>query len=156
MRTLSIQQGRDKMIIREVLTLEEAQIVRDIRNSMRNYMTRNAAFISSAQQKVRFEALKHSNDKLFLYYDDNHASIGYGLWRLGGALAWGTLALKEEYHNQGYGTEIYKHLISLNGELWIEIFSDNRPSLIAAMKAGFDIIDIRDKIVILRATKENK
>lgn len=132
------------MILRaeQVTTLEQAQLVRLIRNECRSYMTNDSRFISSAQQEKWFSAF---NADLFLYYDPYSAVVGYGMITNG----FGTLALLEEFRSMGYGTEVYKHLTSLCTPLKIEIFSDNIPSLISALKSGFVLDTMNDKTISL-------
>lgn len=132
------------MILRaeNVKSLEQAQIVRSIRNECREYMTNDNRFISSAAQEKWFHSF---NADLFIYYDPYNAVVGYGMINNG----YGTLALFSEFRNNGYGTEIYKHLTSLCTPLRIEIFSDNVASLISALKSGFVLETMNDKTINL-------
>jgi GNAT superfamily N-acetyltransferase len=140
------------MRIEKVKTLEQAQIVRMIRNEGRAYMTNNTAFISSEDQHRWFLIGDRDNRQLYLYYDNYDSPVGFGYLQVKSNKTWATLAVYKEYHNTGYGTKIYQHLASLS-EIWIEIFSDNRSSLVAALKAGFEIQSMNDKIIVLRKDK---
>lgn len=136
------------MIAELVTSLREAQIVRTIRNEVRSYMTRNTAFITPEQQVIWFSS--HS-DRLYLYYDYNGAVIGYGLIRDIDGKWFGTLAVMPEFQNNGYGTEIYKHLIQQVDILYIEIDATNIPSMRSAVNAGFNIEYVGDKIIVWSA-----
>ena len=131
------------IVSKRVTTLEQAQLVRIIRNTVRHYMTQYTNFIDSRDQSNWFVSLIQGNDdiQLYLYYDEYDSVIGYGMVNN----QYGTLALLEEFRNKGYGTEIYKHLHSLYKPLKIEIYCDNNPSLISALKAGFKIVSVDDK-----------
>ncbi len=138
-----------------VYDLFDAQLVRMIRNELRSFMTQNTNFITSETQEQWFNEHLSTNNQLFLYCDEFGAPIGYGYIRYQDDMgkAWGTLAVMPEFQSQGYGTEIYKHLLSLVDELYIEIFADNNASLIAALKAGFVIRNVSDKTITLVVRK---
>lgn len=138
------------MIIKRVDTLESAQIVRSIRNQLRKFMTQDQSFITSEVQSAWYGTHLLTTNSLFLYYDDYMAPIGYGYIRNKDNKKWGTLAVLEEFQNSGYGTQIYNHLFMTAEELWLEIFSDNSPSLIAALKNGFTVEGMDDKVLLLR------
>lgn len=135
---------------REVYDLEEAQIVRMIRNQLKDFMTNHRTHITPEQQREWFVMFPDSN-MLELWRDDNDAPIGYTLVTLKDGIYYGTLAVLPEFHNQGYGTEMYKHMVSsvAPNKLHIEIFADNTPSLVAALKSGFTIVSATDKLVTL-------
>ena len=137
------------MQIKLVETLLDAQIVRMIRNTARERMTQNTRFITSQEQVAWFTKHTETKDKLYLYLDEYNSPLGYGYIRYTDK-AWGTLAVLEEFQSKGYGTDIYAHLVKEARDLWLEIFSDNSPSLIAALKNGFEIQSMNDKIVLLR------
>ena len=135
------------IVAKQVITLEQAQLVRIIRNTVRHYMTQHTTFISSEDQSSWFNLVVKGNDSihLYLYYDEYDSIVGYGMVNKG----YGTLALLEEFRNKGYGTQIYKHLHSLYNPLKIDIYCDNNPSLVSAIKAGFKIVSVDDKCVHL-------
>ena len=135
--------------------IQDAQIVRYIRNEIRGNLTNNSAFITSREQDTWFAALPIKNE-LFLYKNIDYAPIGYGFVVVGSdGRKWGTLGVLPEFQNKGYGQEIYKHLIEVaNGDLWIEIFVSNNPSLVAALKSGFVIQSVGDKTIILRSEQK--
>lgn len=138
------------MIIPKLVeTISDAQIVRMIRNSVKEYMTNHSSHITAENQVLWFQRHIKTNNKLYLYIDHNYAPVGYGYLKYDDRV-WATLGLFEEFFNQGFGTEIYKHLIEEGRDVWIEIFSNNSPSLIAALKNGFNIESMNDKIVLLR------
>lgn len=139
------------MIIKAVTTIEQAQIVRFIRNIVRMHMTNDSREITSTEQIKFFNKVQEGgNIFLHLYYDENMAPVGFSLVQLKNDRWWGTLAVHPEFQNMGCGTEIYRHMKSLVPTLWIEIFSDNNASLISALKAGFAIVGMNDHTITLQ------
>lgn len=135
-----------------ITTLEQAQILREIRNELRQYMTRDTKFITPDTQAQWFKTYILSDGAAYLYRNEYDCIVGYGYVRVVDDKAWGSLAVKPEFQGRGYGTQIYKHMIAIAGELWIEIYADNVESLGAAVKAGFVMVDTQDKIVVLRGS----
>jgi len=138
------------MLVRDVI---DAQIVRMIRNELKNFMTNHRAHITPMQQREWFVMLSDDN-LLELWFDVSEAPIGYTLVMLKDGKYYGTLAVLPEFHNQGYGTEMYTHMVEWvrdchSEKLHIEIFADNTPSLVAALKSGFTIVSATDKLVTL-------
>jgi GNAT superfamily N-acetyltransferase len=132
-----------------VTTLFEAQIVRMIRNATSGTYTEANMYIDDIQQKEFF----HPELKLWLYVDhETIAPVGFGFLTIRNGKLFATLGVLPEFQSLGAGQIIYKHLYEVaEQDLYLEIFGDNRPSLVAAMKAGFDIIpgSINDKTILL-------
>lgn len=140
------------MEIKLVSTLEEAQIVREIRNSVSEYMTRDTSYITKEQQQKWWENISKVEYHLYLCLE-NAIPLGYGMLRYEDSKWLGTLAILPEHQNKGYGTDIYKFLASRIYPLWVEIYSDNIASLRAAVRAGFNIEHIGDKIIVFSTRK---
>jgi RimJ/RimL family protein N-acetyltransferase len=136
-----------------VLDPLDLQVVRMIRNELKDFMTNHRAHITPEQQIKWFKNLS-DKDALLLWVDEHDAPIGYTFVTLKDGIYYGTLAVLPEFHNQGYGTEMYKHMVSsvAPDKLHIEIFADNTPSLVAALKSGFTIVSATDKLVTLVST----
>jgi GNAT superfamily N-acetyltransferase len=157
-----------------VETIEDAQTMREIRNSVREYMTRDTDDISPQRQYQWFYSMYASGKyDAYLFYSAHGCCVGYGMLTSSDDKVWGTLAVKKEFQNQGYGTAIYQHLIKTCAELderyndhfykgqvyehfsklyknlWIEIYADNAESLRAAQKAGFETVHVGDKVITL-------
>jgi len=157
-----------------VETIEDAQMMREIRNSVREYMTRDTDNITPEQQYQWFYSMYTSGKyDAYLFYSAHGCCVGYGMLTSSDDKVWGTLAVKKEFQNQGYGTAIYQYLTRVCAEfkeqyedhfykgkvyhyftklyenLWIEIYADNAESLRAAQKAGFETVHVGDKVVTL-------
>lgn len=131
-------------------TIQHAQIVRSIRNEVRSFMTTNHAHISATEQYSWWDLSR----VLYLYENLLGAYVGFGYIREVNGKKWGTLAVSPEFQNEGYGTDIYKHLLEIAGELWLEIYSDNSPSLVAALKNGFVVQSANETTVTLKGNKK--
>lgn len=143
------------MKAKEITTLEDAQIVRRIRNVVRMHMTRDKSEKSTTQQEQWWNTRNPSALRLFLYYDNFNDPIAYGLLTVDSSGKWwGTLGVLPEVQNKGYGTEIYRHLTSQVQVLWIEIYSDNVSSMRAAVNAGFNVEYVGDKVVVFSAKRK--
>jgi ribosomal protein S18 acetylase RimI-like enzyme len=117
-------------------TLQDYQLVRQLRNQVRHYMTHHRAVLSE-QDQVHFFEQRHSHD-LVLYYSRLESFVGYTLIQARGNRFFGSLALLEEFRGKGVGTHMYRQMQQQHGStLWLEIFSDNESSIRAAEKAQF-------------------
>jgi ribosomal protein S18 acetylase RimI-like enzyme len=125
-------------------TLQDYQLVRQLRNQVRNYMTHHRSVLSE-QDQVHFFEQRHSHD-LVLYYSPLESFLGYTLVQARGNRFFGSLALLEEFRGKGLGTHMYQHMQQHHQEstLWLEIFSDNESSIRAAEKAQFSFHSFYD------------
>jgi GNAT superfamily N-acetyltransferase len=130
-------------------TIQHAQIVRLIRNEVKSFMTSDHKHITAEEQYSWWDLSR----VLYLYENLLGVYIGFGYIREINGKKWGTLAVLPEFQNEGYGTDIYKHLLDVAGELWLEIYSDNTPSLIAALKNGFVVQSANEITVTLKGNK---
>lgn len=135
---------------RRITTDEDLETLRLIRNSGRQWMTRNTEEITPEQQRAWWEGLDHAGTKIWLF-SIAQTDIGYGLVRLDGGRAWCSLAVLPRHQGHGYGTQIYRYLaLSQQGwNMWAEIYADNTPSLRAALRAGYQLAYTADKTAAL-------
>lgn len=136
--------------VRHVTTEDDVEVLRLIRNSGRQWMTRDTSEITPEQQRIWWEHLDHAACKAWLF-SIARTDIGYGLARLEGGRAWCSLAVLPRHQGQGYGTHIYRWL-ALNQQgwdMWAEIYADNTPSLRAALSAGYQLDCMTDKTATL-------
>lgn len=115
-----------------------ADVMRQIRNSCREFMTNRTEHIDYIQQRVWWHMLDHSRWRCYLYELNLHhlggpvLDVGYGviqpdrdpdakrLWLTGGILP--------DYRGLGFGKQIFRHLIDEcfgQGEVWLEVREDN-------------------------------
>lgn len=137
------------MNVRLVTTDEDVETLRIIRNSGRQWMTRDTAEITPAQQRAWWKQLDHESVKIWLF-SESATDIGYGLLRLENDRVYCSLAVLSRHQGRGYGTEIYRWLaLSQVSEVWAEIYADNTPSLCAALRAGYQLAYAADKTAVL-------
>jgi RimJ/RimL family protein N-acetyltransferase len=135
---------------RPVTTEQDVEMLRQVRNSGRQWMTRHTDAISPEQQAAWWAQLDHASVKVWLF-SESATDIGYGLVRLEKGRAWCSLAVLPRYQGQGYGTQIYRWLAlsQPQWDMWAEIYADNTPSLRAALKAGYQLAHASDKTAVL-------
>jgi RimJ/RimL family protein N-acetyltransferase len=138
------------MDVRPITTDEDLEVLRRIRNSGRQWMTRDTAEITREQQLCWWETLDHASVKVWLF-SESSATIGYGLVRLEKGRAWCSLAVAPRHQGRGYGSAIYRWLaLSQPGwDMWAEILVSNTPSLRAALRAGFELTGATDGVALL-------
>jgi RimJ/RimL family protein N-acetyltransferase len=138
------------MNARRVKTLEEVETVRQIRNSGRQWMTRNTAEITPEQQRAWWLTACHDPNLQLWLFSEAATDIGYGLLRLEADRRWCSLAVLPRYQGQDYGTAIYRWLaLSTLEDVWAEILADNTPSIRACLKAGYQIAYAMDAHAVL-------
>lgn len=137
------------MNARHIENDSDLEMLRQIRNSGRQWMTRHTAEISPEQQQAWWAALDHAGTKVWLFRE-SATDIGYGLVRLENGRAWCSLAVLPRYQGQGYGTQIYRWLaLSQAWDMYAEILADNTPSIRAALRAGYQVAYAADKHAVL-------
>jgi RimJ/RimL family protein N-acetyltransferase len=127
----------------------DAEIVRQIRNSGRQWMTRDTAEITAEAQRAWWA--KRDPRVCPIWIASIAATdIGYGLLRREGDRLWASLAVLPQFRGQGYGTMIYRWLALATLEpVWAEILADNTPSIRACLRAGYQIAYAQDTTATL-------
>lgn len=129
--------------------LTDAEIVRTIRNSGREWMTRDTHEIAPSEQAVFWARRDPVTCRIWIARIAI-TDIGYGLLRREGDRVWCSLAVLPQFRGQGYGTMIYRYLaLATPVEVWAEILADNTPSIRACLRAGFQIAFAADKTATL-------
>lgn len=138
------------MNARSVTTDWEAEVVRVIRNSGRQWMTRHTDEIMYDQQRAWWRDAAHDPSLDLWLFSVSATDIGYGMVRLESGKEWCSLAVLPRYQGNGYGTQIYQHLaLSTIKDVWAEILADNTPSIKACLNAGFQVAYAMDKHAVL-------
>lgn len=135
---------------REATTdLVDAEIVRVIRNSGRQWMTRDPREISASEQAAFWARRDPVTCRIWIARIAL-TDIGYGLLRCEGDRVWCSLAVLSQFRGQGYGTMIYRYLaLATLVDVWAEILADNTPSIRACLSAGYQIAYAADKVAVL-------
>lgn len=136
------------MDARQVITDEDVETLRLIRNSGREWMTRDTREIGRDQQRQWWQA--HGQKMQVYLFSEADTDIGYGLLRYDNNRLWCSLAVLPRYQRQGYGTAIYRWLaLSTDENVYAEILADNTPSIRACLRAGYHIAYALDKHAVL-------
>jgi RimJ/RimL family protein N-acetyltransferase len=138
------------MNARPVKTLEDVEMLRQIRNSGRQWMTRHTDEISPEQQHAWWLTACHDPTLDIWLFSVAQTDIGYGLLRIESGREWCSLAVLPRYQGQGYGTQIYRWLaLATTADVWAEILADNTASIKACLNAGYQIAYAMDKHAVL-------
>lgn len=138
------------MIFRAATTEWDAEVVRIIRNSGRQWMTRDTREIGYDAQRAWWSI--RNPDICWVYIGRiAETDVGYGMLRLlDDDRWWASLAVLPRYQGNGYGGEIYRYLaLSTVQDVWAEILADNTPSIRAALRAGYQVAYAMDKHAVL-------
>jgi len=138
------------MTMRQATTEWDAEVVRVIRNSGRQWMTRDTREITYDQQQAWWARFSTEETMRIWIASVATTDVGYGLLRLDARQWWASLAVLPRYQGQGYGTDIYRYLAaSTDQDVYAEILADNTPSIKACLGAGFTIAYAMDKHAVL-------
>lgn len=141
------------MIFREATTEWEAEVIRVIRNTGRQWMTRDTREIGFDQQRLWWAARQPALTRIWLGRVAE-TDVAYGLLRLAEGRWWASLAVLPRYQGQGYGCETYRYLAAATDQdVYAEILADNTPSIKACLNAGYHIAYAMDKHAVLVHTK---
>jgi RimJ/RimL family protein N-acetyltransferase len=137
------------MDYRLAVTEWDAEVVRVIRNTGRQWMTRDTREITYDAQQAWWS---NRNPKECPIWIASIAAtdIGYGLLRYDAGRWWASLAVLPRYQGNGYGSGIYTYLaLSTVEDVYAEILADNTPSIKACLSAGYTIAYAMDKHAVL-------
>lgn len=133
----------------------EVETMRRLRNDGREQMTEDRSLVSRRQQMVWWERVSRlpAVDFQPIIYRFGDEIIGYGmLTRRDGRLCV-SLSVAMSRRGEGFGTRIYRDLAARAGVLgercWAIVFRDNVPSLLAALRAGYEQTEERGDTVTL-------
>lgn len=141
------------MIFREATTKQDAETIRQIRNSGCHWMTRDPRAIGVDEQARWWAERDPATCKLWLGRIAA-TDVGYGMLRRSEGRWWVSLAVLPRYQGNGYGTELYRHLaLSTDQDVWAEILADNTPSIKACLSAGYQLAYAADRMAVLVHTK---
>lgn len=140
-----------------VTTFEQAELMRQIRNTCREFMTNNNGEISPAQQRAWFQSIKDNQDELrifpFLYEPRRGRGepLGYGIIRYQGPtgpnlktepkwiLSGGLLPA---WRGKGLGVDLFWELAdyvhqAFKATAWLTVWQSNERAWRSYLKAGF-------------------
>lgn len=129
-----------------VVTAEQAEVMRVIRNQCRLYMTRNTNSIGPDEQLSWWLTIDKRANRLFLFkvIDQpvagvvSEAEVGYGLCRLIGGKWWLSGGLRNEWQGKGLGKQLFGFLAEQAGlPVWLEALEHNTRAVNTYTGLGF-------------------
>lgn len=136
--------------MRQATTEWDAEVVRVIRNSGRQWMTRDTREITYDAQQAWWAAYALEESMRIWIASVATTDVGYGLLRIEARRWWASLAVLPRYQGQGYGKDLYRYLAaSTDQDVYAEILADNTPSIKACLGAGYTIAYAMDKHAVL-------
>lgn len=142
------------LLLKLVRNNDELETLRVIRNTCRDFMTRQTYEITSEMQQIWWQRLDKSVNFPYLFFKSEHGviidPIGYGYVRFenGEVLLTGGLIPTER--GQGYGKTLFELMINssmrYNAPIKLEVLNSNKNAFEMYKKLGFEIISSDDKI----------
>jgi ribosomal protein S18 acetylase RimI-like enzyme len=143
------------MTLRKVSTDQEVELLRQIRNSSREFMTRHGAYITQDQQGIWWRDVDKSRVWVYLAEQDD-CVVGYGLLKLEPeeSKGWLTGALMPGFRERGYGTELFRQLrdtvVTLGMTPWLEVLESNERAFRVYEKLGFSVTGRANGVITMR------
>lgn len=142
-----ISNDKNKTIVmfHEVEDINEAQIMRLIRNECRDYMTKSSEHISMEDQIVWFNQLDKNNIKMYIMYESFFgvvfSPIGFGYCKHVDDETYLTGGLMDFARGKGYGRMLFQHLLnkakSFNTKITLEVLNSNAVAQNLYISLGF-------------------
>lgn len=127
----------------------DAELVRVIRNSGRQWMTRDAREITADEQRAFWARRDPAANPIYLASIATTV-VGYGLLRRESERTWCSLAVLPRHRGNGFGRQIYHYLaLATREDVYAEILADNTPSIRACLGAGYQIAHALDRMAVL-------
>lgn len=135
-----------------VTTVEQAEDMRYMRNSVRFYMTRNTSWINSLQQMEWLKTVDHQTIRPFLAKYQGK-TIGYGIIREIDGLPWVTGAIHIAYRGYGLGEQLFRRLTEMASDgrpVMLEVLNSNKKALNLYRKIGYEPISANNRVEVMR------
>lgn len=127
----------------------DGELIRQIRNSGRQWMTRDAREIGRDEQRTWWARRDAAAVPIWIA-SIAATPIGYGLLRADSERTWCSLAVLPRERGRGYGSAIYTFLAHATAaDVYAEILADNTPSIRACLRAGYQIAYALDRMAVL-------
>lgn len=138
----------------EVEDINEAQMMRVIRNECREYMTRSTELISEEDQVEWFKKLDKDNIKMYImfesYFGVVFTPVGFGYCCHVDDETYLTGGLVADSRGKGYGRLLFQHILdkakSFNTKITLEVLNTNKNAMTLYQKLGFLPISSDDRV----------
>lgn len=147
--------SNEVIIFTPIVDIDQAQIMRKIRNECKDYMTRDTSFITEEQQEKWFSGLDKENIKMFLMSVVYHGSIvdtvGFGYCVHKDNETYLTGGLKTLSRGRGYGKKLFLYLIeaakTYGTPITLEVLNTNTRAKHLYSNIGFREIESNDRMI---------
>lgn len=143
------------LVLKRIETLEEALILRNIRNQCKDFMTRDTSYISEEQQKRWFANLSEET-KIYILYSVEFgvisSPVGYGLIRKEGDFSVVSGGLIESCRGKGYGKVLFEYLIKnieKESPIRLEVLKTNTRAFVIYNNLGFRVLKDDGEIITM-------
>jgi ribosomal protein S18 acetylase RimI-like enzyme len=143
------------IILRPIKNEDDVETLRKIRNTCKDFMTRNTTSITSEQQKTWYLNIDKNKNNLYLVervsFGVTVDTVGYGYVRVEDGTALLTGGLIEEVRGQGYGSRLFELLLQESKKfklpIKLEVLKSNMKAFAVYNKLGFRVISDDGKIL---------
>lgn len=135
------------MRLESVRSLADAVRMRAVRNTCRNFMTRDTSRVSVARQ-VRWyygtylPRFRAGVTKAWLMKTTSGLAVGWGYLNYDGENAWVTGGLLRSFRGMRLGKRIFRHLTNMSRvcgwEPWLEVYAWNEAGLATYRSLGYE------------------
>ena len=146
---------KDSIVFKLVTNQYEAENLRVIRNTCREFMTRDTSEITKEQQEIWFKTASQKYQLYLLYlleYGVIVNPVGYGLIRSEPTEYLLTGGLLPEYRGRGIGQKLFEFLAENSKKdkpLRLEVLKNNTSAFSVYKKLGFITTYDNDKLVCM-------
>ena len=142
-------------IVLKEINESDIEVLRNVRNECKEFMTRNTSFIEAEQQKKWYENLNKIKNKVYLLNLIHHGVIGevigYGYIKIEDDYVLLSGGLIKEKRGSGYGKKLFKYLLEnslkFNLPIRLEVLKSNAVAISIYEKIGFKKSDENEKII---------
>lgn len=140
-----------------VSTRKHALEMARIRNTCREFMTRDQSYIGRLQQLSWFKKtyLPANQEGIWTAWlfalgkEDDY--VGFGMVRWVNEVSWLTGGLLPEWRGAGFGVELFTFLIEqAEPPIYVEVKSDNKPANALYQKLGFIYMSVEDGKFVMK------
>ena len=143
------------ILLRPIKTLDDIEVLREIRNSCKDFMTRNTSTITREQQQTWYLNIDKEKNNLYLVERVSYGvitdTIGYGYLRIENETVLLTGGLIESVRGQGYGSRLFELLLQESKKfklpIKLEVLKTNMRAFAVYNKLGFRVISDDGKIL---------
>jgi ribosomal protein S18 acetylase RimI-like enzyme len=147
----------EKIYLTPVVSGYDVELVREMRNECRKYMTRFTDKISERQQREWYSSLDKDNNFLYILRKDTNYNqyqpIGYGYIRIEKGKSLLTGGLTESQRDRGYGTKLFSLMIEKAKQfgfpIELEVLKTNKRAYTVYKKLGFNYVSEDDNIIYM-------